>query len=102
MANPKIRERVQESRREVILEENGLHNDHSLQPDASALLELNLIMMVLSLSSASDDDCLNFVEERKNIVRDNEARLHTKRKDTNEVKFARRAPPRLQAIKDLR
>lgn len=92
-------EQVEESIHEAIIEEN----DHSQQPDESALFELNLIMVLLSLNSTSNDDCLSFVEEREKIVRENEARLDTKRKDRHKVKFeGQRPPPRFQPIKDIR
>jgi hypothetical protein len=74
------------------------------------LLELNLLIMVLSLvNSLSSEDCLNYAERETGNFRDQEeqqacmSRLHSRRHDINEFKLAgRRAQRFQQMIKDCR
>ncbi|KAF9684335.1 hypothetical protein SADUNF_Sadunf04G0107600 [Salix dunnii] len=75
------------------------------------LLELNLLIMVLSLvNSLSPEDCLNYSERETGNFRDQEdqqqvciSRLHSRRHDIHEFKLAgRRAQRSRQMIKDCR
>lgn len=87
--------------------ENGAF-DHSGEPNTTFLVELNLLIMVLSLFSLSSEDCLNCAEKEMASFKDHEltaniSRLQTRRQEMKEVKPAgRRAQRFLPMIKDSR
>ena len=72
------------------------------EPNATFLTDLNLLLVVLSLSSIRDEDCLNLVDTEKKDIKDHEAnkgkacipRLHARKRETNNVKLIRRQTQR--------
>lgn len=109
-------EHDRESNNEVeqFMEDNSTENDgndeNSHRRNSSFLVEMNLIVVLLSLVSMSEDeDCSGFVDRRseeKSLKGDEGKayvpRLNTRRKETNGVRCMGRRPQRFQPIKDVR
>ncbi|XVF80193.1 hypothetical protein PTKIN_Ptkin15bG0051500 [Pterospermum kingtungense] len=65
------------------------------EPNATFLVDLNLMIVVLSLSSIHNEDCLNLVDTEKKDIKDHDAnkgktcmpRLHGRKRETNDVKL---------------
>ncbi|WRX08978.1 hypothetical protein QQP08_001465 [Theobroma cacao] len=81
------------------------------EPNATFLSDLNLLMVALSLSSIRNEDCLNLVDTEKTSIEDREAnkgkayipRLHSRKREANDVKLMRRQTQRIQTSpKDFR
>ncbi|KAI5592115.1 hypothetical protein POPTR_004G151301v4 [Populus trichocarpa] len=102
-------ELVEETSHEETRDDGGAFADLA-EANPNFLLELNLLIMVLSLvNSLSSEDCLNYAERETGNFRDQEeqqacmSRLHSRRHDINEFKLAgRRAQRFQQMIKDCR
>ncbi|KAJ6936873.1 hypothetical protein NC652_011533 [Populus alba x Populus x berolinensis] len=102
-------ELVEETSREETRDDGGAFADLA-EANPNLLLELNLLIMVLSLvNSLSPEDRLNYAERERGNFRDQEeqqacmSRLHPRRHDINEFKLAgRRAQRFQQMIKDCR
>ncbi|KAL3597317.1 hypothetical protein D5086_008954 [Populus alba] len=102
-------ELVEETSREETRDDGGAFADLA-EANPNLLLELNLLIMVLSLvNSLSPEDRLNYAERERGNFRDQEeqqacmSRLHSRRHDINEFKLAgRRAQRFQQMIKDCR
>lgn len=102
-------ELVEETSREEKRDDGGAFADLA-EANPNFLLELNLLIMVLSLvNSLSPEDGLNYAERETGNFRDQEeqqacmSRLHSRRHDINESKLAgRRAQRFQQMIKDCR
>ncbi|GLT46626.1 hypothetical protein SLA2020_203700 [Shorea laevis] len=63
-------------------------NGDSFQSNAMFLIELNLLLVVLSMFALSDEECVNLDGKEKKGVRDHEAkasvtRLQTRRREIN-------------------
>ena len=85
----------------------GGDQEHSLElSDTAFLYELNLITVLLPLfSNSCTEEYFNFGEGEKHVeeiqARACEARSQTRKKETNEVKFAKRRASKAHAIKDF-
>ena len=103
-------ELVEETNHEETRDDGAFANLAEANP--KFLLELNLLIMVLSLvNSLSPEDCLDYSERETGNFRDQEdqqqqvciSRLHSRRHDMHEFKLAgRRAQRSRQMIKDCR
>ena len=86
--------------------EDEEHDEPSLESDF--LVELNLLIVFLSLTSMSSEDCMDCgSEEAMEKIREQEAyvtRLHTRRREIHDIKVpGKRAQQRFQPmIKDSR
>ncbi|KAK0581783.1 hypothetical protein LWI29_017887 [Acer saccharum] len=86
----------------------GGDQEHSLEhSDTAFLYELNLLTVLLPLFSKScTEEYFNFGEGEKHVeeiqARACESRSQTRKKETNEVKFAERRASKVHAIKDFR
>lgn len=72
-----------------------------LNPEASFLRELNLVVTLFSLFSLPTDHSLNLRQDEGRSTKDHEAntnisRFHTKRRGSNEIKLMERRTPRFQ------
>ncbi|KAJ9188254.1 hypothetical protein P3X46_003626 [Hevea brasiliensis] len=82
----------------------------SEQPNSNFLVELNLLIMVLSLFSLSSGECLNCRQNDIKSIKDYEheakariSRLQTRRQEIHQVKHLGKQAQRFQpAIKDCR
>ncbi|KAK2650116.1 hypothetical protein Ddye_017605 [Dipteronia dyeriana] len=97
-----------EQNHEMVNDGGGGDQEHSLEhSDTAFLYELNLLTVLLPLLSKScTEDYFNFGEGEKNVeeiqARASESRSQTRKRETNEVKFAGRRATKVHAIKDFR
>ncbi|XP_022757511.1 uncharacterized protein LOC111304816 isoform X2 [Durio zibethinus] len=91
--------------------QHDIEIDGLQEPNATFLIDLNLLIVALSLSSVCNEDCLNLVDTEKTDIQDHEAnkgkafipRLHARKRETNDVKFMKRQTQKTQTInKDCR
>jgi hypothetical protein len=99
---------------EIVHEEEERENDDCSPkqlPNMSFLSELNLLIVFFSSFSLLNEERLNYMERQESQgknAKDHEAkvcisRLHTNKRDANEVKLMRRPTPRFQStIRDSR
>lgn len=89
-----------ESESQIVLDDEEEDSDGLREPNATFLTDLNLLIVLLSLSSIRNEDRLNLVgdTEKKGIRKDHEANkgktcvpsLHARKRENNDVKLMRR------------
>ncbi|KAK8636244.1 hypothetical protein V6N13_004948 [Hibiscus sabdariffa] len=70
-----------------------------LQPNATFLTDLNLLIVALSLSSVEEGLHLDETQNKDNNIKGNIPRLHPRKRETNDdVKLMRRQTHKIQTI----